>query len=93
VKDGTLIYIKSSLTGNESRDVLTYAAEHLAFPHQPTSDQWFDEPQFESYRRLGSHVVEEIFEFRDDVASIGEFTDAVRSYLRPRADAPPPPPA
>ena len=50
-------------------------------------------PQFESYRRLGFHVVEEIFQFRDDVASIGEFTDAVRSYLRPPAAAPPPPPA
>jgi hypothetical protein len=93
VKDGTLIYIKSSLTGNEPRDVLTYAAENLAFPHQSTADQWFDEPQFESYRRLGFHVVEEIFQFRDDVASIGEFTDAVRNYLKPPVTVPPPPPA
>jgi hypothetical protein len=23
------------------------------FPHQPTSDQWFTESQFESYRQLG----------------------------------------
>jgi hypothetical protein len=92
VKDGTLIYIKPSLTGNEPRDVLTYAAENPAFPHQPTSDQWFDESQFESYRRLGFHVVEEIFQFHDDLASIGQFTNAVRSYLRPPAAAPPPPP-
>jgi hypothetical protein len=92
VKDGTLIYIKASLTGNEPRDVLTYAAENPAFPHQPTSDQWFDESQFESYRRLGFHVVEEIFQFRDDLASIGQFTNAARSYLRPPAAAPPPPP-
>ena len=90
-KDGTLIYIKSSLTGNEPRDVLTYAAENPPFPHQSTADQWFDEPQFESYRRLGAHVVEEIFQFRDDVATIGQFTDAVRSYLKPPAAAPPPP--
>jgi hypothetical protein len=89
VKDGTLIYIKASLTGNEPRDVLTYAAENPAFPHQSTADQWFDESQFESYRRLGYHVVEEIFQFRDDVASIGEFTDAVRSYLNPHAATPP----
>ena len=92
VEPGTLIYIKASLTGNEPRDVLTYAAEHLAFPHEPTSDQWFDEPQFESYRRLGLHVVEEIFQYRDDVASIGQLTDAVRSYLSPHATAPLPPP-
>jgi hypothetical protein len=92
VKDGTLIYIKSSLTGNEPRDVLTYAAENPSFPHQSTADQWFDESQFESYRRLGAHVVEEVFQFRDDVASIGQFTDAVRSYLTPRVAVPPPPP-
>jgi len=92
VKDGTLIYIKASLTGNEPRDVLTYAAENPAFPHQPTSDQWFDESQFESYRRLGFHVVEEIFQFRADLASIGQFTNAARRYLRPPAAAPPPPP-
>jgi hypothetical protein len=91
VKDGTLIYIKTSLTGNEPRDVLTYAAENPTFPHQSTADQWFDEPQFESYRRLGFHVVEEIFQYRDDVATIGQFTDAVRSYLRLPATAPPPP--
>jgi hypothetical protein len=90
---GTLIYIKTSLTGNEPRDVLTYAAENVAFPHQSTADQWFDEPQFESYRRLGFHVVEEIFQFRDDLASIGQFTNAVRSYLRPPVVALPPPPA
>jgi hypothetical protein len=93
VEDGTLIYIKSSLTGNEPRDVLNYAAQNPAFPHQPTSDQWFDESQFESYRRLGYHVVEEIFQFRDDLASIPQFTDAVRSYLTPRAGVPPPTPA
>jgi hypothetical protein len=91
VEDGTLIYIKTSLTGNEPRDVQTYAAGNPAFPHQSTADQWFDESQFESYRRLGLHVVEEIFQFRDDVVSIVEFTDAVRSYLRPCATAPPPP--
>jgi hypothetical protein len=79
-EDGTLIYIKASLTGNESRDVLNYAAQYRAFPHQSTGDQWFDESQFESYRRLGYHVVEEIFEFRDTICSIDQFTDAVRSY-------------
>jgi hypothetical protein len=92
VEPGTLIYIKASLTGNEPRDVLTYAAENVAFPHQSTADQWFDESQFESYRRLGFHVVEEIFQFRDDVATIDQLTDAVRSYLSPHAAVPPPPP-
>ena len=57
---GTLIYLKPSLTGNEPSDVQDYAARHSAFPHEPTSDQFFDEAQFESYRRLGEHVAQEV---------------------------------
>ena len=53
---GTLLYLKASLTGDEPRDIQDYAARHPAFPHEPTSDQFFDEAQFESYRRLGEHV-------------------------------------
>jgi hypothetical protein len=56
-----LLYLKPSLTGNEPADVLEYAAQHKTFPHETTADQFFDESQFESYRRLGQHVVEEVF--------------------------------
>ncbi|HEV8397252.1 MAG TPA: patatin-like phospholipase family protein [Vicinamibacterales bacterium] len=58
---GTLLYIKSSLTGDEPADILRYAAEHPAFPHESTNDQFFDESQFESYRALGYHAVEDVF--------------------------------
>ena len=58
---GTLLYIKSSLTGDEPTDVLRYAAEHPAFPHESTNDQFFDESQFESYRALGYHIAHEVF--------------------------------
>jgi hypothetical protein len=57
---GTIIYIKASLNGNEPADVKQYAAVDKSFPHQSTSDQFFDESQFESYRRLGLHIIEEI---------------------------------
>ena len=30
------------------------------FPHESTSDQWFGEQQFESYRALGLHALETI---------------------------------
>jgi hypothetical protein len=40
--------------------VLQYAAANPAFPHQATLDQFFDESQFESYRRLGVHAVDTI---------------------------------
>ncbi len=54
---GTLLYIKSSLTGDEPKDVLQYATTSLAFPHESTADQWFTESQFESYRALGYAAV------------------------------------
>jgi hypothetical protein len=60
--DGILVYMKSSLTSDEPADVLNYHREHADFPHETTADQWFSEPQFESYRRLGQHVVEKLFE-------------------------------
>jgi hypothetical protein len=55
---GVLLYFKSSLTGDEPVDVLEYAGKNKAFPHQTTGDQFFDEQQFESYRKLGLHVAE-----------------------------------
>jgi len=58
--DGVLVYIKPTILGNEPRDVLQYAAANPAFPHQATLDQFFDESQFESYRRLGVHTVDTI---------------------------------
>jgi hypothetical protein len=58
---GKLIYVKSSITGDEPADVLGYHMKVPLFPHESTADQWFDESQFESYRRLGQHVGEEVF--------------------------------
>jgi hypothetical protein len=55
---GFLLYLKSSLTGDEPADVLGYRAEHPEFPHQTTADQWFTEAQFESYRMLGFHIAD-----------------------------------
>ena len=54
--EGTLVYLKPSIVGDEPEDVQQYAAAHAEFPHQTTADQWFDESQFESYRELGYHA-------------------------------------
>ncbi len=59
-KQGHLLYIKSSLTGNDPLDVLAYKRANGAFPHQSTADQWFDESQFESYRMLGQCSIQSI---------------------------------
>lgn len=53
---GIIVYIKSSLAGDEPADLLAYKLRHDVFPHDMTGDQWFAETQFESYRRLGHHV-------------------------------------
>jgi hypothetical protein len=58
---GYVFYLKPGVYGDETADVQDYAMKHTAFPHDTTGDQWFDEPQFESYRRLGQFVVRAIF--------------------------------
>ncbi len=57
---GVLVYLNSSLTGDESPDILQYAHANPPFPHQTTLDQFFDEGQFESYRALGYHIATEV---------------------------------
>ncbi|MEO8260234.1 MAG: patatin-like phospholipase family protein [Acidobacteriota bacterium] len=59
---GWLLYLKASLTGDEPADVLEYRSRYGEFPHQSTNDQFFSESQFESYRRLGLHVLRSAFE-------------------------------
>ena len=61
-KDGLLIYLKPGAYEDEyfPRDVYNYARESRQFPHEPTSDQFFSESQFESYRALGRHAINEI---------------------------------
>jgi hypothetical protein len=53
---GTIVYFKPTLTGDEPADVLQYHRRKSHFPHESTGDQFFDEAQFESYRRLGEHT-------------------------------------
>ncbi len=66
---GYLIYLKSSITGDEDVGVAQYRSAHPAFPHEPTSDQFFTEDQFEAYRRLGYHVAERAFRGAEKEAS------------------------
>ncbi|MCE6991864.1 patatin-like phospholipase family protein [Dyadobacter sp. CY323] len=56
-KPGKLIYIKTALTGDEPADIREYQMQNPKFPQQPTSDQFFTEDQFESYRKLGYHSI------------------------------------
>jgi hypothetical protein len=59
---GYILYINSTLTGDEPADVLQYRKHYKDFPHQSTTDQFFTESQFESYRALGHHVMHTVLE-------------------------------
>lgn len=69
-KSGKLLYIKSSLlceerNGHISADVIEYSKRHPRFPHDTTADQFFTEPQFESYRKLGQCILAKLLEGTD----------------------------
>jgi 8-oxo-dGTP pyrophosphatase MutT (NUDIX family) len=63
--DGELVYFKPAVSGDEPVDVQAYRRLHGAFPHESTTDQWFSESQFESYRTLGEHSVRHILAYYD----------------------------
>ena len=59
---GHLLYLKSSVSGDEDEVIREYRHGQPSFPHKSTADQFFDEGQFEAYRSLGQHVGEEALE-------------------------------
>jgi hypothetical protein len=63
--EGLLLYIKSSLSGDERDYVLGYRKRYSHFPHETTGDQFFSEEQLEVYRALGFHAAERFFSGTD----------------------------
>jgi Patatin-like phospholipase len=67
-KDGTrqdvstvIVLLKPRLIPQASVDVHQYAITHEPFPQEPTADQFFDEAQWESYRKLGRTITQRVF--------------------------------
>jgi hypothetical protein len=60
-RGGVLVYIKPVITKGLPADIYGYRSRNPQFPHQPTSDQFFDETQFEAYRELGYRMMEQFF--------------------------------
>jgi len=56
---GKLIIIATTAITAMPADVFSYKKEHPLFPHEPTSDQFYDEQQLEAYRELGFHIARE----------------------------------
>jgi Patatin-like phospholipase len=53
---GALIYIKSSMSGDENDYVAAYKRRNPDFPQESTLEQLFSEEQLEAYRALGEHI-------------------------------------
>ena len=66
IPDSVMVILKPVFSGDEPPDVIDYRRLHPRFPQEPTSDQFFDEAQWESYRRLGDHVASRVFGFAGD---------------------------
>lgn len=58
--EGTIYYIKTTLTGGLPEDIYGYKSAHKDFPDETTADQFFDEAQFEAYRELGYQITKKM---------------------------------
>lgn len=94
--EGWLVYFKANMTGDEPEDIQQYQTEHPLFPQESSEEQFFGESQFESYRRLGEHVLASTFERIHNQASdkhhephrdhlLGLFQDLYRKWHAPVA--------
>jgi hypothetical protein len=91
-EQGTLVYIKSSVTSDEHPVIGQYRALNPLFPHESTADQAFGEAQFEAYRALGEHITRGLSggaSFRDKVHSVSgpveQWFDLVETRVAPPA--------
>jgi hypothetical protein len=87
---GQILYIKPTLLAKGKPlpyDVYSYSRASKEFAHEPTSDQWFNEAQFESYRMLGRHLGEQLSQAQPAPADMATFFEAVRQDLARAATA------
>lgn len=81
--DGFLLYIKPAFyKKNEPVDVRGYAEKSQAFPQEGTAYQFFTEPQFESYRALGEHIIDEAQGFDPLCATPARTLDTFRRRVK-----------
>ncbi|MBC7821667.1 MAG: hypothetical protein IAG10_32680 [Planctomycetaceae bacterium] len=81
---GWLLYLKSSLTGNEGPTISYYRSKYPAFPHESTSDLFYDEEQFEAYRALGHHIAEDVF--RSEITGQTQPPNSIREWFESLQD-------
>jgi hypothetical protein len=88
-KVGYLLYLRSTLAGDEDQIVKSYHACRSDFPHETTADQFFDETQFEAYRRLGQHLSRKAFLelISEDSKNVYvNLRDALKAQIQPQRE-------
>lgn len=74
---GQILYIKPTLCAGLTADIYAYWRANPAFPDEPTSEQFFAEPQFEAYRALGQQIVAQLLGASSPVG-IGEWFESIQ---------------
>ncbi|MEE9434847.1 MAG: hypothetical protein V3V15_11475 [Sphingorhabdus sp.] len=81
-----ILWFKPMLFKGLPADILSYSDVNRAFPQQTTADQFFDEAQWESYRRIGYEMIAQLFDHGDEfIPSIPAFK--VKTPLRKKKDS------
>jgi len=56
-----IVLLKPRLIDGIALDVASYSSQRPSFPQEPTGDQFYDEAQWESYRKLGVTIALRVF--------------------------------
>ncbi|HLG59456.1 MAG TPA: patatin-like phospholipase family protein [Vicinamibacterales bacterium] len=93
-KEGKLLYIKPAIFEKQEEpvDVWQYGRLNPAYPHEATSDQWFSESQFESYRALGEYIMKSVAkkagsQLTAKPATVEQLFEGVEKFLKTGAHA------
>ncbi len=79
-----LVVIKPTLADFLPVDVRLYGRDHAEFPQQTTADQFFDEAQWESYRKLGYEFGLRLFAAFDALAEDAQWLAQRRDPVQMR---------
>jgi Patatin-like phospholipase len=68
--EGHIFYLNTILTEDLPADLYSYKAEHPDYPDEPTSDQFFDEQQFDAYCTLGYETAKKVVAYSRDYVEL-----------------------
>ena len=80
-----LVWIPTVMTQGQKPDVVRYAQKDPAFPLNPTTDQLYDQTQFEAYRQLGHTAARSAFPDtprKEDILTRGGLGEVFEKMLR-----------